>query len=336
MCNIWKMDHSNEMTLEEFASYLKDPIFKEVTSVGINGGEPSLIKNLPAYAEEICKLPSLTSLNIISHGFNDRKLKNALKEIYQVCKKYNKNFHISISLDGVEEVHNTVRGKNVFRKTFPTILEITQNQSEYCDSFDMGCTIIKQNVDYLIELDTFLKLNNLDGKIKYRLGIDNKRIESDQIKDQYSVIFDKLDSGYSSVRQSAKEFLLGRMGIAKTINDMFKYFALFYWLNSPKPKRLLGCLWQEEGITMDARGKLFYCAVASDEIGDLRSGRSGEDIFFDPKNINHRKDILKNKCDDCIHDYAGKTHFSNIWIFIKYALHRRLAMRIYRLKGLFL
>lgn len=336
MCNIWKMDHSNEMTLEEFSSYLKDPIFKEVTSVGINGGEPSLIKNLPAYAEEICKLPSLTSLNIISHGFNDRKLKTALKEIYQVCKKYNKNFHISISLDGVEAIHNIVRGKDVFRKTFPTILEITENQSEYCDSFDMGCTIIKQNVDYLVELDTFLKLNKLDDKIKYRLGIDNKRIESDQIKDQYSVIFDKLDSGYSSVRQSAKEFLLGRVGIAKTINDKFKYFALFYWLNAPKPKRLLGCLWQEEGITMDARGNLFYCAVASDEIGDLRSGRSGEDIFFEPKNINHRKDILKNKCDDCIHDYAGKTHFSNIWIFIKYALHRRLAMRIYRLKGLFL
>lgn len=339
MCNIWKMDYSNEMTVEEFSLYLKDPIFKEVTSVGINGGEPSLIKNLPSYAEEICKLPSLTSLNIISHGFNTDKLKKALKEIYLICKRHNKNFHVSISLDGVDEVHNIVRGiegKGVFRKTFPTILEIRDNQADYCDSFDIGCTIVKQNVDYLVELDTFLKINSLENKIKYRLGIDNKRIESDQIKDQYSVIFDKLNIDYSPVKQSAKEFLLDRMSTSKKISDKFKYFSLFYWLNSSKPKRLLGCLWQEDGITMDARGKLFYCAVASEEIGDLRSGKKGENIFFDEKNILHRKEILKNRCNECIHDYAGKTHISNILIFIKYTLNRRLAMHIYRIKGIFL
>jgi sulfatase maturation enzyme AslB (radical SAM superfamily) len=327
------------MTVEELSSYLQDPIFKEVTSVGINGGEPSLIRNLPAYAEEICKLPSLSNLNIISHGFNEQRLTSALKEIYKICKRYNKKFHVSISLDGFDEIHNSVRGvegKGVFRKTFPTILEIRNNQAVYCDNFDIGCTIVKQNVDYLIELDTFLKINGLDDKIKYRLGIDNKRIESDQIRDQYSVIFDKLHNNYSSVHQSAKEFLMSRISTATTINDKFKYFSLFYWLNSPKPKRLLGCSWQEEGITMDARGKLFYCAVASKEIGDLRAGTTGEEIFFNKKNIDYRKSILKNDCSNCIHDYSGKTHFKNMLIFIKYMLNKRSAMYIYKAKKMFL
>ena len=336
MCNIWKMDHTNELSIEEFSNILRDPIFKEVNVVGINGGEPSLIKNLHLFAEQICKLPSLTSLNIISHGFNDKKLTNALMKIYEICKSHEKKFHISISLDGTEHIHNKVRGKDVFHKTFSTIMEIKNNQYKYCDSFDLGCTIIKQNVDYLIELDSFLKINNLDNIIRYRLGIDNKRIESDKIKDQYSVIYSTTDMGYSAVRQSAKEFILGRMNLSKTIQEKYKYFSLFYWLNSTQPKRLLGCNWQEEGATLDARGKLYYCAVNSEEIGDLRNGKKGEDIFFSDKNLKHREDIIKNKCDTCIHDYTGINHISSMFIFIKFLINKRYAMKIYRFKGLFL
>ena len=83
MCNIWKMDHSNEATIEEFTKFLKDPIFKKVKSVGINGGEPSLIPDLPKYANEILKLPMLKSLNIISNGFNQYPLLKSLEKIYE-------------------------------------------------------------------------------------------------------------------------------------------------------------------------------------------------------------------------------------------------------------
>lgn len=336
MCNIWKMDYSNEVDLEEFSIFLKDPLFKEVTAVGINGGEPSLIRGLPKFAEEICKLPKLTSLNIITHGFNNRLILKYIKEIYEICQKYEKSFHVSISLDGYKEIHDSVRGKNVFNKTFDTILEIKNNQSSYCDSFDLGCTVVKQNVDYLVELDCFLKTHELDHKIKYRLGIDNKRIESDQLRDQYSVIFEKLDHGYSSVRQSAKEFFFGRISKSKLINDKFKYFALFNWLNASNPKRLLGCHWKDEGVTMDARGKLYYCAVESDEIGDLRSSESGEASFFSDININYRQSIVKDKCDECIHDYDGDIHWTSSYVFLKEMFIRRFSMQVYRFKVLFL
>ena len=46
MCNVWKMDCSKEMTVEEFANFVKDPIFKKIEAVGINGGEPSLIHDV--------------------------------------------------------------------------------------------------------------------------------------------------------------------------------------------------------------------------------------------------------------------------------------------------
>lgn len=327
MCNIWQMDHSGEATVEEFLKFMQDDIFKEVEFVGINGGEPSLVPNLYEYADEILKLPSLKSLNIISHGFSPKPLFKNVEKIYASCKEKGVNFHIAISLDGVGEIHNIVRGKsNVFEKTISTIDEIIANQSKYCDSYDIGCTIVNQNIDYLIQLDTYAKNKNYN--IKYRLGIDNKRIESDKLRDQYSVI-------YSSHQQSAKEFFHYKMMQERDVMNRFKYYSIFYWLNEKTPKRLLGCLWKDEGITLDARGELYYCAVASDSIGSLRQER-GEKIFFDNKNIEYRKSIIKNSCDGCIHDYNGKAEFKDVWKFLSDEIKNRVAMKIYELKVRFM
>ncbi len=327
MCNIWQMDHSGEATVEEFSKFMKDDIFKKVEAVGINGGEPSLVPNLHEYADEILKLPALKSLNIISHGFSPTPLFKNVEKIYSACKKRGISFHISISLDGVGKIHNTVRGKpKVFEKTTGTIDEIINNQYKYCDSYDIGCTIVKQNIDNLIELDTYAKSKNYN--IKYRLGIDNKRIESDKLRDQYSVI-------YSPLRQSAQEFFHYQTFQAKDLANRFKYYAIFYWLNKKDPRRLLGCLWKDEGVTLDARGELYYCAVASDSIGSLRKS-SGENIFFDEKNISYRKNIIKNSCDGCIHDYNGQAELKDVWIFLVNTLKNRFAMKIYEVKVKFI
>jgi MoaA/NifB/PqqE/SkfB family radical SAM enzyme len=323
MCNIWQMDHSNEATAEEFAKFMKDNIFKNVEFVGINGGEPSLIPNLPEYVKEILKLPKIKGLNIISHGFSQKPLLKSLEKIYKMCRDKGVHFHVSISLDGVGEVHNTVRGKpNVFEKTVSTIDKIIQNQHKYCDSYDIGCTIVKQNINYLIELDSYAKSKNYN--IKYRLGIDNKRIESDKLREQYSVI-------YSPLRQSAKEFFHYQMSQTKDLVNRFKYYSIFTWLNSKNPKRMLGCSWKDEGITLDSRGELYYCAVASDSIGSLRKEK-GEKIFFDDKNIEYRKSIIQNSCDRCIHDYGGKPEFKYVWKFFIDILKDKFSMKIYEIK----
>jgi MoaA/NifB/PqqE/SkfB family radical SAM enzyme len=323
MCNIWKMDHNGEASVEEFAKFMQDDIFKKIEAVGINGGEPSLIPNLYEYANEILKLPSLKSLNIISNGFSPKLLFNHLEKIYKACKKRGIHFHVSISLDGVGETHNVVRGiPNVFEKTISTIDEIIANQSKYCDSYDVGCTVVKQNVDYLVELDVYAKRKNYN--IKYRLGIDNKRIESDRIREQYSVL-------YSSLSQSAKEFFHYQMNQAKDLESKFKYYSIFSWLNSGNPKRMLGCAWKDEGITLDSRGELYYCAVASESIGTLRKEK-GEKIFLHEKNIEYRKSIIRNSCNRCIHDYSGRVELKNVWRFLGDILREVFAMKIYEIK----
>ena len=132
MCNIWQMDHSGEATVEEFSKFMQDDIFKKVGAVGINGGEPTLVSNLHEYADEILKLPSLESLNIISHGFNTNRALKAFQKIYSACKDKGTNFHVSISLDGFGKTHDDVRQiPNGFAKTTLTIDELIKNQQNY-------------------------------------------------------------------------------------------------------------------------------------------------------------------------------------------------------------
>lgn len=323
MCNIWRQDCSGEVSLSEFSRMMRDELFSEVVGVGLNGGEPALINDLPKFVREVLKLPKLKSFNIITNGFVRTRFLYAVSEIYKMCKDEGVWFHLAVSLDGVNEVHDSVRNvPDAFVRATATISEILSNKASYCDSFDVACTIVKQNVCSLPELDAYCKLHNFP--ITYRLGIENARIGSDKIKSQYSVLDDP------KLRQLAKEFFHAKMFESRDIHQKFKYFSIFYWMNASPPRRLLGCAWQEEGVTMDARGDLYYCAVASPKLGSLRE-ESGSKIFFSSANMGHRKKILRDVCDSCIHDYSGKITISSLIEFIREIVRNRYSMTLYRM-----
>ncbi len=230
---------------------------------------------------------------------------------------------MSVSLDGVGEIHNTVRGKNVFKKTMTTIIEIKNQQELYCDSYDIGCTVVKQNIDHLVQLESHSRTYGYP--IKYRLGIPNKRIESDTIQDKFSITF-------NHTTQGAKEFFHYLLHQPLSLYEKFKYYSIFKWLtDGDHKKRRLGCLWKEDGVTLDSRGNLYYCAVKSNNLGSLRQN-SGENFFFSNDNLKHRNDIIENQCDECIHDYYGNPRIYDVIYFIIDLAKERYSMKIYDLK----
>ena len=161
------------MTVEEFQKIINDDIFKNIKSVGINGGEPFLCNNLISFVKILSEKENIQAINIISNGFLTDIILKKTKEIYEICKRKNINFHISFSLDGYGEIHNKVRGiPNVFPRTIKTISNIVNNKELYCDSYDIGCTVVKQNVDYLVELESFAEKMNWNIKFRFDAKIE--------------------------------------------------------------------------------------------------------------------------------------------------------------------
>ncbi|RDX37211.1 radical SAM protein [Vibrio campbellii] len=329
MCNVWNMDHSDEASAVEFLDFISDDIFSEVKSVGINGGEVTLIPNLTDYIDAILKLPKLKHLNIISNGFRGDELISALKHTYKKCKRKGVSFGVIISLDGVGEMHDNVRGvRNAFKKTMKTAEIINSNKENVCDSFELACTVIETNVEHIIELDRFCVLNKLN--IKYRLGIENKRIESDKLVKDFSLV-------ENNNLQSVKELFhyLYRRTPLSDFKQKYKYFCIFDWINSPdgNKKRRLGCDWMDRGITLDSRGEVYYCAVESKSLGSLReSNKSGKDIFFDKTNLSYRESIVNSRCNTCIHDYYGRPYLADLAYFVRSEFMLRANMRLFKLR----
>lgn len=322
MCNIPNMDSSDELNVGDFKMCISDPVFKEIEGVGINGGEPSLVKDIVERAEILLEdLPKLKHLNIISNGFLTDRLLTKLQKIYNACKKKSVKFHVAISLDGVADIHDSVRGvPGVFAKTINTIREI-KIPEKYCDSYDVGCTVVQQNVHHLSQLYNFAQKNDI--KIKFRLGIPNKRIESQLKLQEYSIWRDK------GFLQSAKEFFYMQYRFATNLVEKYKYFAIFRFLAIPNSKRILGCSWQDKGITMDPKGNIYYCAVESKSLGNLKSN-NGLELFFCKDNIKYREEIIMTKCDMCIHDYSGDIRLGDFMLFLKELISERVKMRTFK------
>lgn len=328
MCDVWQMDTSGEMMINEFRQMLSDPLFVKVKSVGINGGEPTLVSNISEYAQALCSLPELKYLSIISHGFNTERALRSISQIKKICEKANVKLHVSISLDGIGEVHNKVRNvPDVFVKTKATIFSIMSDMKSYCDTFDVACTVVKSNIYELDELEVFADRHKLP--IKYRLGISNKRIGSNNLIDQFSVVSDE------QYKLTAIEFFHWQTIKTSTLTDKFKYYAIFDWLQSAQPSRLLGCVWKDQGITLGSRGDLYYCAVASEYLGSMREA-SGMEIYTDPNNLKHRNDIVTNSCDGCIHDYGGPITLKSYTKFIKFLIKNRYTMKLYKFRSMFI
>lgn len=326
ICNIWKINRekNKEIPFMDFKKIMKDSIFKRIKAVGVNGGEPFLLNNIEDYIKIIIKsLPNLKSLNIITNGFETQKIIEKTEKIYQICKSSNVKFSISISLDGVSVIHDKGRGINgVFKKTFKTIKEIKNNLNKYADNFSVACTISKINENYLSELASFAKINDI--KIKYRMAVDIKRLNNNSIYKKFNAFNDF----------SSREFIFRCFKESCSIFEKFRYYSIFTSIISNRKRRLLGCAWKSNGITLDPYGNIYYCAVRSKILGKL-TDENGKNIFFNKENLRYRAEIVK-KCNTCAHDYEGKIYYKDfIYFFINFIFDIHW-INLYKIKKFFI
>lgn len=313
MCGMEKLKCKKDFSLDELELILSDKLFTEIKSVGLNGGEPFLI-NLIDYVHVIVnKLPKLKNIYVISNGSLPERILEMSEEIFLFCKKKGINYTLSISLDGINEMHDRMRGRhNLFDKTKETIIKINENSSKYCSNFGVICTITKLNVYNLAELDSWAKDNNIP--ISYNIATMHERLKNDYKFKDFSVFTD------NHTRYLAQEFFY-----SKFLEDKSeKYFCLYYYVKNLK--RISKCDHKKNVVTLTPNGYISYCATFSKELGNALKN-SAYNIYFDKTNEDYKKNLHKDKCDGCSH-YTSYCTESN---YIKYYAKERMKIkRIYR------
>ncbi len=304
-CNIWKHQERMDVNPEELRKLFSSSFFTEVKDVGINGGEPTLHPNFIDVVKAVLTLPKLQNIALISNCINSDKLLYLLHEIYPACKEKGVFLHLQLSVDGIGDIHNEVRGVKIsFERTMKTLNELYHHRVKYLDAFDIGCTISRQNVDYLVQLEEYF--SDYDVPIYFHLAVPNKRIHN--FNDApFSVLNDK------HATQMAKEFFLCRAFKACNRLEKIRSTLIYLYLAGKTHRRMFMCNYLYQDITLNENLDTFLCATASDKVGSFLDGVPSYNQY------NRMINTTKKHCDTCIH-YANLPNLRGLWTYFLYKL----------------
>lgn len=291
-CNVWKDREKIDVNPAVLVDVFKNKYFERVQEVGINGGEITLVPNFDEIIDSVLTLPKLRSLYLISNGLLPDKLLDLLERTKTKCEKRQVLLFITISVDGVGEIHELVRGiPKCFSRTKRLLDCLYTDKNRYADGASIGCTLSQKNIPYIIQTESFL--SEYSFPVQYHIAVPNKRIRTfDDAKDYYLV-----DDEYS--RLLGAEFFYRKFTESSLCENKYFYFAQYYFLNNKGKGRLCPCQYRYQDVTIDENNKLYLCATASDEIGVL-TNNSIEKIVKN-KSLNNMQSQVNQYCDTCVH-----------------------------------
>jgi len=293
MCNIWERKKDMELSPEQLATVLRDPLFSELQVVGVNGGEPTLRKDIGDLVEALfTTLPKLKHISLITNALNAGQVIRQVQNVAEVVERHSGSLDVMISLDGIGSVHDKVRGRE---GAFENAVEVVQfvKGNPLISTMRLGCTVVKDNVYQLHDLLDFAIRE--DVYIKFRIGVPHQRLYNEE--------------SLSSFRLNMKEkvhfviFLEGvisRYEPSQAQKDFYRSLINQMLYDAP---RSAGCDWQHRGVTLSSRGELLYCAVESEVLGSVLEESAGP-LYFGKQA--HLADIIAQKCAACEHDYVGR------------------------------
>lgn len=292
MCHIWQKKQKSPISIEELRTGLANPLFDRVRAVGLNGGEPTLRRDLSAVAQILGeKLPRLESVSLITNAINEQQVIERIGELSEAVHGFGATLDVMVSIDGYEGVHDLVRGRDGNFESAVRVLDWLAS-NKVADNVRVGCTVISDNVYGLHDLHRFCRAR--DQYVKYRLGIPHKRLYTGDL----GVPF-QLDDAQ---RLHFATFLQGiATHYEPSARQRHFYRSLIGQLKANMPRKA-GCDWQYRGATLTSRGEVLYCAVESPVIGSLRSPTLEQDYFGSEPVL---QQIRRDKCTECHHDYVG-------------------------------
>lgn len=292
MCRIWENKKSDDLSPEDLRRGLRSPLYSEVRAVGLNGGEPTLRKDLGQLTTVLFEeLPKLRTIALITNAYKYEEVIERIGDVGAVVQRQGGMLDVMVSLDGYGELHDRVRGKPGNFERAQKVIDFIQT-SPLVASVRIGCTIIKENVYGLADLFEFCQSKGL--YVKYRIGIPHQRLYTQNLFDPYALTADE--------KFHIAEFMEGLIAHYEiNVHQRFFYRSLIDQLVLNAPRKA-GCDWQHRGATITSKGELLYCAVQSNVLGKIQDGES-ELAYFG--NQEHLNEILGTKCASCNHDYVG-------------------------------
>jgi MoaA/NifB/PqqE/SkfB family radical SAM enzyme len=292
MCNIWKINPKNEVSLSKWRKIMKDNIFADIRNLTISGGEPVLYSDyVEAVKLFINSMPKLRRLVLNTNGFLSKRIEESVTEIAKYCQLKKIKLAISVSIDGVGEVHNALRRiPNGFKKASETIKRLKSISRKFNINLGVSTVILRQNIKNYWEMKKWLLKNKINGGFQI-VGFHKNFLKNDKSEEKL---------GINSVVK--KDFL----EVLRDVRDSKNRLSLvrYYWddmieMYGKSFQRTTPCTFLKDDFVIDSLGDVYYC-LSTRPIGNfVKEKRSVGEIYFDNKNLIFRRNLPKKECVGC-------------------------------------
>jgi MoaA/NifB/PqqE/SkfB family radical SAM enzyme len=302
MCNLWKTYRKNpgsvkkELSISEIQSFLSDrEFFKNLSFVYLSGGEPFLRKDLPDIIRSIHKCKPTCTVYVATNGFLTDHIVKTTKEILSIHSR----FQIGVSLDGMNEVHDRMRGiANAFTRASQTLLTLKERYPKLHIQATMTATPI--NFKSIPDVYSFCK------KYKFHPRIGLATTAAYFNNPDTSLSYSEEDINYlKRCFDLMREDTIREHGKIRSLSELFWLDGSMKFLINPRI-RLIPCYAGFVSFFIDPYGIVFPCYNFLREMGSIRKQNIRE-IWYSQQSQEIRRRILLKECPNCwiVHEAAS-------------------------------
>lgn len=290
-CNIWKK-RENELSLEEwkkvFQSMGKSPYW-----VTFTGGEPFLRKDLVEIVKAFYDSCEPKIVNIPTNGVLYPVIAKKVKEVAEHCK--NATVIMNISLDGVKERHDEIRGmKGCFDMAVKTLNSLKELKKE-CKNLEVGVHTVISKFNVLEVPKIFEYIHSELKPDSFISEIAEERHELDTIGMDITPSLEEYSKAIDYVIKRTKEM---KFETFSKITQMarLEYYELCKQFLKER-RQVLPCMAGVMSCEIYADGRIWSCAVRRGEMGSLRENNYDfAKTWFGEEAGKIRKSIKNREC----------------------------------------
>ena len=286
------LKRSEEWQIEEVEKLSKN--LKNLYQLTLTGGEPLLRKDL----DEIIKIFYLNSgvdrVTVTTNGFYTERVITLIHEVFKKCPDI--NLSINMSIDGIGEDHDEIRGlKNSFKNLHETYKAVQELKKKYKKLNSQTASVLMlSNKDKMENLLNWIDTNmNIS---EHGLMLSRGDSPTEKGKATENVYFDKMLNYHRELCKSKESKL------SKSIGDALKDERIESLYNQ---KMKSPCLAGRKLVIIDEKANLLPCEIlkvlhkegktSEPELGDFTFGNLREYNFDPEKLINSERGKKINK-----------------------------------------
>ena len=290
MCNIWELKSPHALTPEQFDSIFADPVYARVEYIILAGGEPTLRHDLPEIVELMHKhMPRLKKLLIPSNVINRASVQEQYPRIARYCAKHRIRLTLGVSLDGIGETHEKIRGvKGGYAKVMESIEFMKGLQKEVPFNMSIDPTIFSMNIHELQQLKDLAE--RLHMPITFQIAsVAEDYYHNEDVVDVLSI--------KAADRGRLADFLRRQVAESALLDSLAYYYAEVVEHLEGAPTRGVPCPFADQGLLLNPDGSLQYCHN-SHPIGNVLE-KSSTELYYGQENLAYRTSVVKNNCPSC-------------------------------------